>query len=123
IAECAVLLRHHSIPWPQRVLNAMLLLTGMRFGEVAGRCWRDLEDGEVAAIVVRDQYDSKPLKTERSRIVPVHPELHRILTEWAVEGFELYTGVRSTPDDFIVPNMSRWAQVRHHTESSLNKQF
>src|SRR5690606_24932853 len=70
-----------------------------------------------------DQYDSKPLKTECPRIVPVHPELHRILTEWAVEGFELYTGVRPTPDDFIVPNMSRWAQVRHHTESSLNKQF
>lgn len=123
IAECAVLLRHHSIPWPQRVLNAMLLLTGMRLGEVAGRRWRHLEEGTVAAIVVCDQYDGEPLKTERPRIVPVHPELHRILTEWAVEGFELYTGVRPTLDDFIVPNMSRWAQVRHHTESSLNKQF
>lgn len=123
LSECVVLMRHHTIPWPQRVINSLLLLTGMRLGEVAGRRWRDLEDGEVAAIVVRDQYDGQPLKTERPRIVPVHPELHRVLTQWAVEGFELYTGCRPSPDDFIVPNMSRWAQVRHHTESSLNKQF
>lgn len=123
LAECVVLMRHHTIPWPQRVINALLLLTGMRLGEVAGRRWRDLEDGPVAALIVRDQYDSQPLKTERERIVPVHPELHRVLTQWAIEGFELYTGVRPTPGDFIVPNMSRWAQARHHTESSLNKQF
>jgi integrase len=125
LAESAVLMRHHSIPWPIRVLNAMILLSGMREGEACGRRFRDLDDGPkpLSLMRVHDQYNSKPLKTERPRVVPIHPELHRVLTEWAQEGFELYTGAKPTLDDFIVPNCSPRAKARNHTESSFYKQF
>lgn len=125
VAECTVLMRHHSIPWPIRVLNAMCLLTGMREGEACGRKWRDLDDNAspLGCLSVHDQYDGRPLKTERPRLVPVHPELRRILLEWAREGFELYAGVKPTADDYIVPNVSPRAKTRNHTESSFYKQF
>ncbi|MEO6600565.1 MAG: hypothetical protein ABIQ16_11865, partial [Polyangiaceae bacterium] len=117
-AEVVVLTRHHSIPWPIRVLNALSFFTGMREGETCGRRWRDLEEASVLpAIIVRDQYDGRPLKTERPRVVPIHPELSAILTKWAEEGFELYTGHRPRPDDFIVPNSSRRAGHRNHNHT------
>jgi integrase len=123
-AESAVLTRHHSIPWPLRVLNAICLFTGMREGEACGRRWRDLQAAApLPAIRVRDQYDGKPLKTERARMVPIHPELGAVLKAWAEEGFELYTGGPPTPDDFIVPNVSSRAQCRNHTRSSFYKLF
>lgn len=126
LSECAVLIRHHTIPWPIRVLNAMCLLTGMREGEACGRRWRDLDDAPkpLASLSVHDQYDGRPLKTERPRLVPVHSELHAILMAWAQEGFELYTGARPTPDDFIVPNVSARATLAgNHTRSSYYKAF
>jgi integrase len=125
LAECVVLIRHHAIPWPIRVLNAMLLLTGMRLGEACGRRWRDLDDGPkpLSLMRVHDQYDGRALKTEQTRLVPIHPELHLVLTEWAKEGFELYTGAKPTPDDYIVPNVSHRALVPHHTMSSFYRQF
>jgi integrase len=123
-AEVVVLTRHHSIPWPIRVLNALAFFTGMREGEVCGRRWRDLEDASVLpAIVVRDQYEGRPLKTERPRVVPIHPELSKILTKWAEEGFELYTGRRPEPHDFIVPSTSRRRGSVNHSRSSYYKAF
>jgi integrase len=122
--EFAVLTRHHSIPWPIRVMNALCLYTGMRMGEACGRRWRDLEEApSLHALFVRDQYNGKPLKTENPRVVPVHPELAALLTVWADEGFELYTGARPTPEDFIVPNISARASSRNHTRSSYYKAF
>lgn len=123
-SELMVLTRHAKIPWPIRVLNALCLLAGLREGEAVGRRWRDLTEGaDLHAMDVKTQYDGKRLKTKRPRVVPIHPELARILTEWAQEGFELYTGRKPTPDDFIVPNVSKRAKAQHHTRSSYYKQF
>lgn len=106
-AEAVIMMRHHQIAWPIRVLNAMCLLAGLRCGEACGRRWRDLDDASapLACLTVSDQYDGQPLKTDRPRNVPVHPELASILREWAEEGFELYVGRKPKPDDFIVPSM------------------
>lgn len=125
IAETIVLTRHHAIPWPIRVLNALCLLAGLREGEACGRRWRDLDDSPkpLPAMSVTSQYGGKKTKTRRSRVVPIHPELMRILTEWATEGFELHTGRKPTPDDFIVPNTSRRALSEHHTKSSYGHAF
>lgn len=123
-AEVMVLIRHHQIPWPIRVLNALCLLAGLREGEACGRRWRDLEDAQpLACLMVRDQYGGRPLKTERPRAVPVHPVLAEILEAWASEGFELYTGRRPSTEDFIVPNVSPRARAGHHTRSSYYKAF
>jgi integrase len=97
VGELVVLMNHHSIPWPLRVLNALCLLTGMREGEACGRRWKDLDDEcqPLGSLYVHDQYNGLPLKqAEQPRMVPVHPELSRILVAWAQEGFELYTGRR-----------------------------
>jgi integrase len=123
-AEVAVLTRHHTIPWPIRVLNALCLFAGLREGEACGRRWRDLSDAApLSALLVRDQYGGKALKTERPRVVPVHPELAAILEKWATEGFELYTGQAPKPDDFIVPNVSSRRAADHHSRSSFYKAF
>jgi integrase len=125
VGEIAVLVRHHSIPWPVRVLNALCLYTGMREGEACGRRWRDLDDSPapLAALSIHDQYNGRPLKTERARFAPVHPDLVAILTAWAQEGFELYTGRLPTPDDFIVPAVSKWAKQPNWTRSQYYKAF
>lgn len=124
-AEVRVLTRHATINWPIRVLNALCLLGGLREGEACGRRWRDLYADSVPlwALHVRDQYDGAPLKTERPRMVPVHPELAEALEAWGREGFELYTGHKPRPEDFIVPNAGKRSKVRHHTRSSYYKAF
>jgi integrase len=126
IGEVAVLIHHHSIPWPIRVLNALCLYTGMREGEACGRHWRDLDDAckPLAALSVHDQYNCRPLKKEdQPRMVPVHPGLLEILMAWAAEGFELYTGRAPTGDDFIVPAVSKLAKQPNWTRSMYYKAF
>jgi len=124
VAEVAVLTSHHAIDWSTRVLNALCLLAGLREGEACGRRWRDLDDcpKPLAALDVRDQYDGQPLKTKRPRLVPVHPELERILAEWAAVGFEELTCRKPTPDDFIVPRLVG-RRVAGHTKSTYYKAF
>lgn len=125
VGEIAVLIRHHSIPWPVRVLTALCFFTGMREGEACGRRWRDLDDRclPLGGVSIHDQYGGQKLKTERPRVCPLHPGLVEILTAWAQEGFELYTGRLPTPDDFIVPAMSKRATKPYWTRSMFYKAF
>jgi integrase len=123
--EVAVLTRHHSIPWSIRTLNGLPCLAGLREGEAVGTKWGDLDMGTkpLWSLTIRRQYEGRKLKTKRPRLVPVHPELQKLLQAWGAEGFELYTGRKPTPDDFIVPNCSARARVPNHTRSSYYKQF
>ena len=45
------------------------------------------------------------------------------LTKCSEEGFELYTGRRPEPHDFIVPNSSRRRGSVNHSRSSYYKSF
>jgi integrase len=123
--EVAVLVAHHRIPWPVRVLNAFCEFAGFRMGEACGRRIRDLDLGApiLPAITVRDQYNGLPLKTERPRIVPMHPLLREVLEAWLSEGFELYTGRKPTPDDFVVPAIGARAKQPCWTRSQYYKAF
>jgi len=124
-AELVVLMQHHTIPWPIRVLNALCGLGGFREGEACGLRWRDLDlaSAPLASLAVSSQYGGKKLKTERPRVVPVHPALRELLEVWAGEGFQLYACRQPTPDSYIVPNTSRRSQAEHHTRSSYYKAF
>lgn len=124
IAEALVLMRHHAIPWPIRMLNALCILTGMRKGEAVARRWKDLDTsvGPLAALRIHDQYDGQPLKTKRPRVAPIHPELATMLQTWLSEGFELWTGRKPTPDDFIIPDYKA-GQVVPFTRSTALKAF
>jgi|GEM_PF-1520889 len=123
--ETAVLVSHHKIPEPIRVLLALCLLGGMREGEACGRRWSDLDQAPTPlwALEVGTQYGGRALKTKKRRVVPVHPDLQRILEHWARVGFVQLMGRAPTPEDYIVPNVSRWARAPHHTKSSFSKLF
>ena len=62
-----------------RAFAGLLFLTGLRIGEVCGLVWGDVSGG---AITVARQYDGQALKTDRPRIVPLHPMLRELLDEW-----------------------------------------
>jgi integrase len=105
--ECLVLMRHHDIPTPVRVLFTLLFCTGMRQGEAVGLRWRSAQQAlGLDALHVREQYQGKPLKTDMPRVVPVHPELAPVLTWWATEGWHLWVGRQPGPEDFVVPAAS-----------------
>lgn len=124
-AEVAVLVRHHAIPTPIRVLNALCVLAGLRKGEACGRRWSDI-DGDapiLPGLMVRSQYEGRELKTRRPRVVPIHPELSAILDAWHRDGFELYTGRKPTRDDFIVPQAGRRSSLEHWGPATYYKAF
>lgn len=64
--------------------NHVALYGGLRCGEICGLRWGDWDDTPrpLGALVVERQYDDQPLKTERPRLVPVHPELKARLLIW-----------------------------------------
>jgi integrase len=109
--EALALLMDPRIGWDRRVVYALQLFTGMRIGEACGRRWRDwVPDARpLGSLRVHSQYDDQPLKTAKSgdskeRMVPVHPELEKVLWCWQGEGFEAVYGRPPGPDDFIVPD-------------------
>ena len=108
-AEALTLMSDERIEWPRRVLYSLALLGGMRLGEAAGRRWRDIEDREpLRALHVTTQYDDLPLKgadgeDDAARVVPIHPELERILDAWRRVGWARFFGRVPRPDDLITP--------------------
>lgn len=104
--EVRTLLTDERVPADRRTFYALLLLTGMRHGEGAGRRWRDLDEmaTPLGALTVGTQYNDDPLKTKTPRVVPVHPTLATLLAEWKQAGFAAFFGRPPCVDDFIVPS-------------------
>ncbi|MET0794627.1 MAG: tyrosine-type recombinase/integrase, partial [Polyangiaceae bacterium] len=109
------------------VFATLALLTGMREGEICGLRWRDIDDAAtpLGSIHLTAQYDGQPLKTERgqgerSRKIPIHPELARKLAWWRDAGFELVNCRKPGPADFIVARRERGSLDRlvNHTKKS-----
>jgi integrase len=107
-AEVAALLR---LPHAPGVLATLAFFTGMRPGELAGRRFRDFDETAkpLGSLSVHSQYDDQPLKgddgkTARPRLVPVHPILASVLSEWRASGWEFVYAAKPGPDDFILPS-------------------
>jgi integrase len=99
------------IPEDRRVLNAILLLSGTRFGEAAALRWSSYDPTvkPLGKLVVASSYNirkkiEKSVKTERPREVPVHPTLAAILAEWKLAGWERLMGRKPSTDDLIIPS-------------------
>lgn len=113
----------------RRVFAALGFYTGAREGELCGLRWSDYdrEAEPLGCLYVSRQYGGTPLKTDRPRKVPVHPELAALLDAWWREGFELVHLRAPTPDDHIVPMRAspknRHGVRPHHTRSSAYKAF
>jgi integrase len=109
----------------RRVFHTLQGLTGTRVGEVACIRWRDYDcrAKPLGALHVHCQYDGQPLKTAsgadtKARIVPVYPELARVLSEWRSRGFRSVYGRRPSEEDFIVPDPRN---MRARTPSQVTK--
>jgi integrase len=115
-AEVETLISDDRIPDDRRAFYALMLLTGSRFGEVAGRRWRDLDLGAepLHRLTIATQYSGRRTKTKRAREVPVHPTLAAILADWRIRGFPLLMGRHPGPEDWIVPSRrGAHRSVRH----------
>jgi len=104
---------------------SLQFFAGMRIGETCGRRWRDWSPAAkpLGSLRVHTQYHDQPLKTAKSgdskeRMVPVHPELEKVLWCWQGEGFEAVYGRPPGPDDFIVPDRRNMAA---RTQSQATK--
>jgi integrase len=79
--ELTTLLYDAGSPEDRRVMYALESLGMLRFGEAAGRRWRDLAPASPMHMLrVLTQYDDEDTKTEAPRIVPVHPALAASMT-------------------------------------------
>ena len=123
--EALALLMDPRIGWDRRVIYTLQFFTGMRIGETCGRRWRDWEPDAkpLGSLRVHTQYADQPLKTAKSgdakeRMVPVHPELEKVLWCWQGQGFEAVYGRAPRPDDFIVPDPRNMAA---RTQSQVTK--
>lgn len=103
--EVEALISDERIAMDRRVLYALIVFTGTRFGEAVGRRWRDYdrEAKPLGKLTVATQHEGRSLKTGRPREIPVHPTLARILAAWRLQGFPAFTGHPARPDDWIVP--------------------
>lgn len=112
--ELELLISTRAIPHDRRVINAILLLTGLRFGEFAGLRWRDLDERTepLMRLAISHSYDHGT-KTESPRLVPVHPVLAEILLEWKRLGFPRMTHKTAGPNDLIVPSRRGRMRSRH----------
>jgi integrase len=88
----------------ERVWNAIAFYTGARCGEVCGLRWGDWAETPVplGALSIARQYEGQVLKTERARVVPVHPELEAVLSGWRAR-WSFHFLRRPEPGDLIVP--------------------
>jgi integrase len=123
--EALTLMTDRRVPPDRRVFHTIQGLTGLRVGEVAGLRWRDYDCAAkpLGALHVHCQYDDQPLKTAsgadtKARMVPVHPELARVLSRWRSEGFASIYGRPPTEDDVIVPDRRN---MRARTHSQVTK--
>ena len=130
--EVTHLLTDPRVPEDRRVQYALEFLTGSRPGEIAARRWRDWhpEKRPLGKLDVLTAWDTtgkkeKPTKSERERLVPVHPFLAAQLAAWRLGGWARFMGRKPTPEDLILPaarggfrsNSATWRAFRDDLEA------
>ena len=109
--EVETLISSGLIPEDRRVLNAILFLSGARFGEASALKWSDYDKNRkpLSHLLIAKSYSTKALKekstkTQAVREVPVHPTLARVLAQWRLSGWQATYGRAPNADDLIVPS-------------------
>lgn len=106
--EVRALLSDPRIPPRRRVEYGLKALAGLRHGEAAGLLLRhyDRTTPHLGQLNVVRSYEKKRTKTGVARLVPVHPELARLLDAWLGYWWPRVLGRNPGPDDLIVPTRS-----------------
>jgi integrase len=110
-SEVAELITNTLIPEDRRVLYAVMFLTGMRIGEISALHFRHYIPTmePLGQLRVGRSYNSKKrkvkgTKTDRPRLIPVHPWLAQILERWRAVGWEKMMGRPPGHDDILIPS-------------------
>lgn len=121
--EARLLVTDERIAWDRRVYYALMVLAGMRPGEIAVVRWRnyDATFEPLGKITVAHGHNTrkgttKGTKTGAVRHEPVHPTLAAILAEWKLGGWAEMVGRAPEPDDLIVPLPPADADARRSRE-------
>ncbi len=103
--EAEMLISDERIPTDRQVLYALEVIGALRHGEAAGLRFRhyDASLKPLGRLVIATSYDKGRTKTNRTRLMPVHPVLAAILAEWKLNGWPEMMGRQPTPDDLVVP--------------------
>lgn len=106
----------------EMIWNSLAFFTGARCGEICGLRWGDWDEAPVplGALVIERQYSGEVLKTERPRIVPVHPALAAALRWWR-NRWSFYFLSTPGPEDLIVPRHGHEHAPISMTKSSAYK--
>ena len=119
--ELEQLLSDERVPEDRRVLNALLALAGLRFGEASALRWRNYDTTlePLGRILIASSWSTarrieKATKAEQPRLVPVHPVLARVLATWKAGGWQRMMGRTPGPDDLIIPSRLGRNRSRHH---------
>ena len=122
--EVESLISDERIPEDRRVVNALLFLAGLRFGECAALRWRvyDPSVEPLGKLVVATSFNvkkhaEKSVTTERPREVPVHPTLASVLATWKLGGWQELMGRPGPP----VPTISSSPRARGGTATSTSR--
>jgi integrase len=107
-AEIVRLATDRRITEDRRTLYALLGYAGLRFGEAAALRWSDYDAktkplGKLTIARAASRGVEKGTKTERPRMVPVHPSLAAALASWKLGGWARTYGRKPEPGDLVVP--------------------
>jgi integrase len=110
-SEVVQIISDERIPKDRRMLDALLFLAGIRFGEAAALRWHHYDGNAepLGRLTIAKSYNTKlkiekSVKTKVPRAVPVHPALAALLAEWRLGGWSQLMGREPRADDLIVPS-------------------
>lgn len=103
------LLSDPRIKADRRVLYALYFFTGLRANEAPAIRFKNYEPsttplGRLTITKAFRKRQESSTKTKTTHLIPVHPTLAVILGDWQSKGFEVFSGHKPTPEDFLVPN-------------------
>lgn len=126
--EAIALCTDPQIPPDRRVLYALLVLTGCRFGEVAALRWRHYDAARrplgrltVSVSIERRSRAEKGVKSGVAREVPAHPALAAILKAWRGAGWRAMLEREPGPDDFVIPSRMGGARGERQAHARLQE--
>ena len=127
-------LEKESLFW-QALMN-LLLITGLRRGEVCGLQWQDLNSDALELSIVRNvthdkkkkgEFNIGKTKTGESRVVPISPRINGLLTALNAkqkQDFGLKDGEELEPNAYIFCNVvDRFKPVRPDSVTTKVKRF
>ncbi len=107
--ELEQLISDERIPVDRRVIYALCGVGGLRTGEACGLLWSrwSPELRPLGRLDIVTSYTKGGTKTLRSRLLPVHPVLGAVLSEWRLSGWARAYGRPPGDDDIVVPTLGR----------------